>query len=108
LWRTIHGAAARTAAAVLRLLGRPRVFEIKPAAPSRRNAFNNRHTWRSLRRKSCAYRQPTTIDVAQQRETPQLPGVVDRPGKRPSDPRAGLCSSLLHPHRRKDCVGRST
>jgi hypothetical protein len=26
------------------LLGRPRFFEIKPAAPSLRNAFNSRHT----------------------------------------------------------------
>jgi hypothetical protein len=46
LWRTIHRTAVRTAAAVLRWLGRPRFFEIKPAAQSLRNAFNNRHTWR--------------------------------------------------------------
>ena len=41
-------------AAVLRLLARPPFFETKPAAPSRRNAFSNRHTWRSLRSNSCA------------------------------------------------------
>ena len=53
--REALGAAQRpTVAAVLRLLGRPRFFEINPAAPARRNAFNNRHTWRSLRPNSCA------------------------------------------------------
>jgi len=54
LWRTIHSAAARTAAAVFRLLGRPRLLEIKLETPATRNAFNNRQTWRSLRPNSCA------------------------------------------------------
>ena len=48
----IHKTAERTAFEVLRLLGRPRFFEISPGAPSARNAFNNRHTWRSLRPRS--------------------------------------------------------
>src|SRR6267143_755443 len=50
----IHKTAERTVFEVLRLLGRPRFFEINPGAPSVRNAFNNRHTWRSLRPRSCA------------------------------------------------------
>jgi len=52
--RPMHCARNRTAAAVLRLLGRPRFLEIKPETPATRYAFNNRHTWRSLRPKSCA------------------------------------------------------
>src|ERR1700759_1802546 len=50
----IHSAAVRTDAAVLRLLGRPRFLETRPAAPSAPNAFSNRQTWRSLRPNSCA------------------------------------------------------
>ena len=50
----ILSAASRTAAAVLGLLGRPRFLEIKRETPATRNAFNNRHSWRSLRSSSCA------------------------------------------------------
>src|SRR6266851_1366787 len=50
----IHKTAKRAASEVLRLLGRPRFFEISPGAPSARNIFNNCHTWRSLRPTSCA------------------------------------------------------
>jgi hypothetical protein len=57
------------------LLGRPRFFEIKPAAPSLRRLQQPPHLAlaapQKLRRS--AHRQPTPIDIPQHRETPQLP-----------------------------------
>src|SRR6266850_2335980 len=60
----IHKTAERIASEVLRLLGRPRFFEISPGAPSAQNAFNNR----------CA---PTAAP-------PHQP--ADRPDRRPATP----------------------